>query len=97
MKLYRNKDGVFTPTQEQAKQRKREGFGAFEQVEVPTSDGREALAEYLNALVAAGSPNPSEPAAAIPDEEDGGGDYSESEAAQYAREAGPSYRLPNHG
>ena len=93
MKLYQLDNGKFVATQEEAKK----AGGKFSKVEVPTSDGREALAEYLNALVAAGSPNPSEPAAAIPDEEDGGDYYSESEAAQYAREAGPSYRLPNHG
>jgi len=50
MKLYRNDDGHFSATQEQAKAAKRTGRGDFKQVDVPTSGGREALADFLNEL-----------------------------------------------
>lgn len=51
MKLYRNADGHFSATQDLAKARKRNGGGDFVAVEVP-SVGREALADYLNNVVA---------------------------------------------
>jgi hypothetical protein len=56
MKLYRIKSGwpgsgKWAATQSEARQLAGRG-GKFEQVDVPTSDGREALAAFLNELAA---------------------------------------------
>lgn len=53
MKLYQLSDGNYVATQEEAKAWKREEKGRnFRQADVPTSSGREALADFLNSLVA---------------------------------------------
>lgn len=54
MKLYRHEDGHFCATQEEAKAYKRESGSAFEKAEVPTGNGREALADFLNETFNAG-------------------------------------------
>lgn len=67
MKLYRITDtGRFVATQAEAKAETKTSRSMFAQVEVPTSDGREALADYLNGLLLDFAPAPAFAEAEMP-------------------------------